>query len=132
MNTQPTPNGEPVLNHRQQKSAAVAQRIYAEFRWNLKKAAGLGKGITWPQVAELIDAAIRCCMDLIPDQTIRQQCIAQFQRSRDKVMVRAQTESKADITLLTGDACVKCHHEFAVDEPKTWVADGQFVCAKCQ
>lgn len=129
MNEQPNQNGEPVLNHRQAKSQQVAQRIYAEFRWNLKKAAGQ---LTWPDVAEMLDTCIRLSTDMIPDETIRRQCIAQFKAMREKVLALATGEARANLAKLTGDACVRCGVEFEPGAPKTWVADGEYVCAKCQ
>ena len=123
------PNGEPVmLNHRQRKSIEVARRVYAEFRWNIKKL----DHPTWGDIVELLDAAIGLCADCIPDETIRREAIAHFKTSKAKVQKLALSEAKADIALLTGEACVKCQRVFAVDEPKTWVADGEYVCARCQ
>lgn len=126
MSNQPTP--EPVLNHRQQKSIMLAKRIYAEFRWNMKKM----NQATWTDIITLTDTCIRLAGDLIPDETIRRQTIAQFKAAKAKVQRLALTESKANIAKLTGEACVRCGVEFAVDAPKTWVADGEFVCARCQ
>ena len=125
-------DGAPELNHRQAKSIAMANRIYAEWKANLQRAAGLGAGVTWPQVLQLLDAAIRCCMDHIPDETIRRQCIDRFTDMRTKVQQQAEQDLKANLAKLTGDACVKCGALFGEGQPKIWIADGQYVCAKCQ
>lgn len=124
------PNGSPapeMMNHRQRKSIEVARRIYAEFRWNIKKL----PEATWVDLIQLIDAAIDLCANLIPDETIRRESIAHFKAGKEKLQKLALTQAKADVAVLTGEACVKCGRVFAVDEPKTWVADGEYVCARC-
>ena len=125
MNKEPT--NKPAITHRQAKSAVVAQRIYATFRWELKK-----RDFTWLEVAKLLDTCIRLSMDEIPDETIRRGAIEHFRAAKGKCLGFAEHEEKANIAKLTGDACIKCGAEFAVDAPKTWVADGQYVCARCQ
>ena|SRR6185436_7466614 len=114
------------LNHRQAKSALVAKRIYMEFRWELKK-----RDHTWAEVTEELDNAIRKCQDLIPDEKIRQECIKQFEQAKARLS-EFDVNEKADMDKLTGDACVRCGKPFAVDQPKIWVYDGQYVCARCQ
>lgn len=127
----PLPNGAPAappFNHRQRKSIEVAARIYAEFRWNIKKL----PEATWADIIQLLDAAIKLCGDLIPDETIRREAIAHFKASKEKAQKVALTQAKANIAALTGEGCVKCGHVFELDEPKTWVADGEYVCSRCQ
>lgn len=119
------------LNHRQVKSMQVAGRIYAEWKHNLFRLAQTQPVVTWEHIIELIDAAIRLCDDLIPDEQIRKQCILRFKFNRARCELAIKKGARFDMTLM-GETCAKCQQPIAVDEPKTWIADGQYVCSKCQ
>ena len=88
--TPPQTNGEKPLNHRQRKSIAAAQRIYAEFKWNINKTKGQ---LSLPDLVELLNAAINLCHECIPDDTIRRECLQKFTTSKanaEKLIAQGQ------------------------------------------
>lgn len=121
-------NGDPLLTPAQQTSVAIMQRIYAEWKWNVKKLSAP----TWLDIATLIETAMRLCQTEIPDPRIRTEATERFRSVYQKVMNKALEEHRANTTVLFGEACKQCGHIFTGDEPKTWVADGEYLCAKCQ
>lgn len=87
-------------------------RIYAEFRWGLKKAALIGP-VTYRDVEALIDAALKRLEKQLPPSPLKDKAILQFTQAKTRLADWVDDEK------LRADLCERCQlPRFLCDCPK--------------